>query len=57
MSDSKSSTGVATVRRERTARVAGLDGADSGDAPMIVSINVAFEARAGTSAPVSLAMA
>ena len=61
MSDSKSSSGVATVRRERTARVAGLTGAEAelslGGVPMIVSIRVAFDARAETSAPVSLAMA
>jgi hypothetical protein len=58
INDSKSSSGVATVRRERTARVVGLVSlAALAGEPMIVSIKVAFEARAETSAPVSLAMA
>jgi hypothetical protein len=56
-SDSKSSSGVATVRRERTARVAGWGSAELEDVPMMVSMSVALDARAETSAPVSLAMA
>jgi len=54
---SKSSVGVATVRRERTAREteseASLAGAGS---PMIASMSEALEARADTSTPFTLAM-
>ena len=54
---SKSSVGVATVRRERTAREAvSVESPAGAGSPMIASISEALEARVETSTPFTLAM-